>query len=325
MRAVRHAGGMELFLSHDSALSYWRNARCSGFVPQGAPWVPFVVEAPTRQIEIFELLLRLREFGIVPPVHILVGRAQRNRSLPGFVIHATEMPFGNQAFVAVDSAAAVSCPEFCYLQMASRQSPAGEIRLGFELCGTYAQQARENGNAVFQLPPLTSQRRLLACADALPGWKGVGVMRRALRFVRPNAASPMEAALCMLLCLPHALGGYGLPMPQMNYAVTVESQRLGGVRERRCDLFWPEFRLGVEYDSDAYHALREKLHADAARRVDLGLNDIDVVSVTIEQLRDARALEDVARLLAGKMGKRIHPLVLAPSETRANLRRQLLT
>lgn len=93
---------------------------------------------------------------------------------------------------------------------------------------------------------------------------------------------------------------------------------------RYCDLYWPQHDLAIEYDSDEFHTGRDKINADASRRIDLALRNVEVVTVTKDQLYRAEAFDDVARLVAKKMGIACRARVFAMSEARIQLRNGLL-
>jgi very-short-patch-repair endonuclease len=85
---------------------------------------------------------------------------------------------------------------------------------------------------------LTTRSRLAAAARAASGRPGVSTFRRVVDLVESATESPMETRLRMLLLLA------GLPRP-------VAQQRLEdehGEFLARLDLYYPDARLGIEYD-----------------------------------------------------------------------------
>lgn len=82
--------------------------------------------------------------------------------------------------------------------------------------------------------------------DAHPGVPGIQTARRSLEFAEPKSESAMESRLRMLL-----LGG-GLPRPVAQASIHDHVGAFAG----RLDLYYPEARLGIEYDGENH---RERL------------------------------------------------------------------
>lgn len=198
----------------------------------------------------------------------------------------------------------VSTPEFCFLQMASRLPLEQLIALGFELCGTYAIQPER---AAYGAQALTSPAKLATFLEQDTQFKGINVARRALKYIVSGSASPMETNLTMLLSLPYKFGGFGLPRPVLNQRVDIPSSVRSQVESAyfKCDLYWDKAHLAIEYDSDLAHAGVHKTVRDAMRRNALSTFGIFVLSVTRPQVYDRHAFDQLAHLLARKMGRRL--------------------
>ena len=153
--------------------------------------------------------------------------------------------------------------------------------------------------------PITRVSDILKYLEQFNGMRGVKRARQALRFVVDGSASPMETFLVMMLCLPSSLGGYGLPFPKMNALFKTEKVDVSHFQHRSCDLFWPEFSLAVEYDSDAFHLGKEKHDEDLKRLTTLGLMNLRVESLSRAQVLDAREFDRAVCLIAKHMGKRL--------------------
>lgn len=139
------------------------------------------------------------------------------------------------------------------------------------------------------------------------GFKGIVVARRAVRHIIANSASPMETNLAMMLCLPYALGGYGIAQPKMNHRVDIPDslRHCGDSSYRICDLYWPDAALAIEYDSDLAHAGIYKTASDAVRRSTLEALGMAVMSITWPQVVDAAVFDHLAHLVARKTGKQL--------------------
>lgn len=236
-----------------------------------------------------------------PSSHLIILKQQ---SIPARChVHAQLPPYSCIRYSNKDDVF-VSTPEFCFLQMASLLTVEQLIALGFELCGSYA---RTKEATVYQAFPLTSVEKLDSFLSKANGFNGIKRARRALRYILPRSASPMETALTMLLCLPYSLGGFGIASPKLNYPIDIPIPLKKKIHAHYyiCDLFWPDSNLAIEYDSDLAHSGIYKTTKDAARRSVLTTLDISVLSVTRPQIMGRASFIQLAHLVARKTGKRI--------------------
>ena len=102
----------------------------------------------------------------------------------------------------------------------------------------------------------------------------------------------MESALYLLLCLPRARGGYGLPQPTLNPKVTVSVA--GSKTDRFPDLFWSSHNIDVEYNSDEEHSGEWSRYRDSRREVELTVADVRVLPLTRNQLMDTDGFDEFA-------------------------------
>lgn len=224
----------------------------------------------------------------------------------------------------------MSSPEFCFLQMADQMSLVELIELGYELCGTYSISQGEEQDlsqeSLYDKATLTNTKKLEDFTDHMQNTRGRANATRALRYVQDGSASPMETKLTMLLTLPYRLGGYGFIMPEMNSnIIPTKSVRKASSKARyACDLFWPDYALAVEYDSDQYHTGSARIAHDAKRKNALASLDITVITVTRQQVYSSVEFERVARLLAENMERRLVYKRQSFAAAQYELRRQLL-
>jgi very-short-patch-repair endonuclease len=206
------------------------------------------------------------------------------------------------------------------MQMAVESPLIDLIELGFEFCGSYsmpvisrtdADQGVENkrveNNTFTKRPKLTNVMKLNAFVSRMKGKKGSKKAQRALRYIKDDSASPMETKLAMLLTLPYMLGGYGIPIAKLNQRITPSksAQQIMNKAYYSCDIYWPEAKLAVEYDSDAFHALSERIAADSIRRNALLSMGITVITVTNQQIQSFIEFDRFAVQLAACLGKRL--------------------
>jgi very-short-patch-repair endonuclease len=98
-----------------------------------------------------------------------------------------------------------------------------------------------------------SLEQLQSWASANPGRPGIRKLRRVLEHAEPASESPMESRLRMALVLG------GLPRPQAQVSILDRSGRFVG----RLDLYYPDRRLGIEYDGATH---RESITQDDRRQ-----------------------------------------------------------
>lgn len=245
-------------------------------------------------------------------------------------------------YVPVDEGFLVASPALCFLQLSEGMSVPQSVLLGLEMCGVFASSSASanasdnasgsaannasgiaSGSAVRDAP-LASPSDLRRTVDSLPGARGRKIAARALRFVASGSASPMESVLCTMLALPYSLGGCSLPVPELNYRIDIPpAQRsVFGKSYFLCDLYWPDSRVCVEYDSDAFHTGSERIARDSKRRNALLSLGVTVVTVTRRQIMSDIEMDEVARTVARLLGRRFRP----PArhwERRAALRAEL--
>lgn len=196
---------------------------------------------------------------------------------------------------------------------------------GFEFCGRYARPVGER-TELGKRDPLTDTESLMRFLHGLHRVPGANAARRATAFVLDGSMSPMETSSVLYLCLPASLGGYGLPLPQMNAVVPVSAKDRAYVGKSyyQCDLYWPEARFAIEYDSNVHHTGAARIADDASRRTDLAYLGIEVATLTQGQVSDRRELDRIARLLAKRLGKRLRMERINPSGAQDRLRACLL-
>ena len=136
----------------------------------------------------------------------------------------------------------------------------------------------------------------------------------------------METVVVLLLCLPTHFGGYGLPIPVLNYRVKVSGHALTITSKShlRCDLCWPEFNLCVEYDSDWAHTGSDKIASDASRRIALTYLGMQVVTATRKQVKNSIEMDRVAVVLAQQLGVTLRTRKPDWRKVQMQLRAQLL-
>lgn len=313
---------MKLFISHSSALFLIRQQRRYGRGRPDPQRVTFLPDMATPKD--VDFLMQTPALCHMPqPVHYLVTREQRRTDLPNQIRHSVTRSPSARSFVRVQRDVYCSSPELCFVQLAKELDLIELINLGYELCGRYVLAESADVDPEYGVEPITSVRRLQRFVDSNSHLAGSKKARRALRYIRPNSCSPMETTSVMLLSLPVKLGGYAAPWPLLNESIETQDQ-YGRTHVRYCDLYWSDAKLAIEYDSAAFHRPGESWQRDSARRVELGIQDIEVVSVGPAQIRDERETEKLARLIARRTSKQMPSGNFAYSEARQRLRHTLM-
>ena len=303
---AKSAGVRRLITLHgSSALQYWAFARraCENREQ-------LLGTAKTRWAD---TKLALESTSVKPPVRLHDAPPECTAPLHA-VTHSRTAALPSSSLVRIGSGYAAASPELAFVQMAKQLSFTRLVMLGFELCGTYSSFGQEETS--YQAIPLTNVARISGFIEKSASFQGKQAVQRAIRHVIDGSASPRETQLAMMLSLSYRHGGYGFPAPKLNYAVDLP-KHLGARRRYVLDLYWPELKLDIEYDSNAFHAHEEKLLLDSRRRAALEAMGITSVNVASEQIRNSGAFNELAKQLAALANHRLR--YKDPDFTRAHL------
>jgi very-short-patch-repair endonuclease len=324
---------MELVLSHNTALEFWRNQQ---HLPQRKTRQVKRIDGAAARVRVtlpdqLASIDHLLDFGLTLPIDILLSRSairQRTTTVKWSESQQESTPLTIQrsqiirqhtfsgkvppgSLVRTESGYLISSPEFCFLQMASSLSLIELIELGYELCGSYALPADnkkgQSPDDAYNCQALTKAQKIETYLESFQGVTGHAKSTRASRYVLNGSASPMETKLTMLLVLPHQLGGFGIPHPILNAKLNPirVAKQAANRKYYSCDLFWPEHKLAVEYDSKLFHTGLQRIASDSQKRNALLALGIKVVTITSRQLLDKYEMDKVAHILATHMGKRL--------------------
>ena len=319
---------MNLFLSHTSALTYWRehfpldselgrSARVSSAescISQKADILALVPESWTEQDT---------------PVDILVFDNDLRRQSKRICPHLWSSNIPEGAFHR-DNGVYISSPEFLFLQMAPQLSISKLIALGCELCGAYVllPKQRQHPGAVDDHPkriaPLTNIDKLNKLLAQAEGARGIRKARRAARYIAEASRSPMETMTYMLLCLPPLLGGYGLPKATLNPDIPLDEEaRIIAKRSHaEGDICWPDHNLDIEYNGEVHSGL-SKMREDAGRILGIESMGWNVITITSPQVFDMVQFEIVAKKAAAHLNWRLQSKTLGSTPARCTLHEEL--
>ena len=321
---------MKTYLSHYSALAYWREH----FPLDSELGLPARATGSERCSS-----RRDDVIGSIPeefitsgrPVDVLVFSEEQRRRSKDVKCHVWETALPSNSFYRARGEF-VSSPEFTFLQMASELSIEKLIALGCELCGTYVLLPKNvtHPGALDEMPkrvcPLTNTARIAEFLESVGKVNGKAKAQRALKYVVDGSRSPMETMVYMLLCLPVKLGGYGLPKPEMNATIELDEEARAIARRRHCegDLCWPNTRppLDIEYHGGV-HVGEAQMKSDVGRELGIEHMGWRVITVTSPQVFDETQFEIVATETAEAIGKRLRPAVFEATQQRMLLRNEL--
>lgn len=212
------------------------------------------------------------------------------------------------AFSPAGEGSFVASPEFCFLQMASVLGFSELVLLGMEFCGFYCLDPTDEKGFGQRPVALTTRERLQEFLAQNEGARGRRAAEVALKYVANGAASPMESAIYLLLCLPYKRGGYGLPRPFLNYEIRLDenARKLSGGRSCWGDLCWPDALLDLEYLGRFSHEGSANMMSDRRRTLAIEEAGYEVIEITEEQVLDLAAFDIVARRIAAKLGRRLY-------------------
>lgn len=317
---------MGILLDDMSAFEYWRH---EGKEPtEASPSAPIFGSPQSKDllqpsaIEMVELDQRGFSY-LTKPIHILVPDRNMRRQSKNAVYHVCSKTLPASIYRQVQYDIFVVRPELALVHMAQKLSLAQIVQLGFEACGNYRLCP---GGGFMQAEPLTSPASLRAFRRNNSELCGSAALAQALPFVLSGAASPMESIVAMLLELTPKYGGYGLPAPKLNYKLSTgaRGQTVTSKKYFVMDLCWPEKKLAAEYDSDEFHVGSERIASDAERRNALLRLGYEVVTVSRLQVMSAMEFDEVAHILAKRLGKRLRPRAEAWGLLRQQLREEIL-
>lgn len=314
---------MKVALTHRSALEALslQADRCDiSTLPRTSLPAGFASQAGTADLECLQRAYHLRD-----PVQALSCEAASRRSRGILERHRFNPAAMSQGFIELEPCVFASSPELCFAQLCCDLDVVDATRLLGWMAGTYALDCDGNLGQTERVP-LLNEESLVDALERLKGIHGVALARRAARHAPYRCASPKEVEVGMLLQLPGELGGCGFPRPRVNLEqqLTPKQQKLLHRRLFKCDFFWPEKKVAVEYDSREFHCDASRIERDAVRRNALEYLGITVLTLTWNQLKDYASFETFSTQLASHLGIRLRDAWARHSRDRMLLHRRLI-
>lgn len=314
---------MSVYVIGSSALHFWRRNWGARSALEYATSRP-LHDCPQSPAELAATGISDFDFGNAP-VRLMVPSPELrlSRKRYSYTVNAGFLP--RQMFYRLSESVCIASPEFCLVQSARAFSSVRLLELVMELCGKYALVPEARRGFASHEHQLTSLGELGEFLQRVRGMKGANKLARMLRYAQDGSRSPMETRVYLLLCLSKRWGGYGLPQPELNYRIVLDSdERLVSSRHYfECDSCWPDQKVVVEYDGHEDHESKENRARDAAKRNLLLARGYSVFTVTGGQIMKTSSFDRTAHDIAAALGYRMRGFPDDWEARRAALREEL--
>ncbi|MGN0073204.1 MAG: hypothetical protein ACI36W_05350 [Coriobacteriales bacterium] len=242
-------------------------------------------------------------FGGALPLNVMVASKEerRNSTKTCSWVHPAAVP--RESYIRIAKSLYLAIPELATLQAAQSYHELELVVLASMLCSFYVESAEVTGGLEPRraLSTPKSYGAFLASFDPdSPAPLGTNLLKKAMRSVVPNAASPAELQLALLLSLPKNAGGYGFPKPELNTKYGV-----GGSASLRPDLLWSKKHIAIEYQSNANHSSSAQLNRDRQRSNLFQSAGLTLFEASSRHLCGPSAMEEFACMVAAKLGARV--------------------
>ena len=315
-----------LVIGYESALDYWRSVRASCREPDLEPTSGKVIGALP-----LTLSKRMRRAAAMccteTPLQIVVPDKRHRHNCAEINDRVFRGPLGPRQLLGIGDCISVCSIEVVFTQLGSTWEQLDLSLLAYELCGTYGVTPANGDGFQPDLQPLTSKSALgeyAAAAKAL-GIAGANRALKALESVTEGSASPRESEIGLFFAAGRRTGGAGAAGFVMNPRLKVPAGyvSLGSERTIVPDFLWEEFKLIVEYDSNAYHLTPQQKDRDELRRRAFERMGYRVLTLTNETLLDDEKLNDFVAEMEAALHLRRKPLTKTAKQKRSELRRRL--
>ena len=313
-----------LFVSHCSALAYWRT-NPSWYILEGGDRDIRSLRSCARTVEEFQSFnVPESEFG-PSPVDILVPASSPPRCPDRFKPHKQRHQLPHHALYPLWDGVYVVSPELCFVQMCGSLSFFEALELGMEFCGTYALRPNSLEGMAQRDYALVDDALLKRRVGSWRGLRGIETAQKAVKYLTGGSASPMETKLYLLLCLPLQYGGYNLGLPELNPKFDLSPEEMAILRGStvKPDMLWRKERLVIEYDGRQHEDEQQARH-DALRKTILEGRGYTVRQVKRHQLYNALAFESFVESTRSFLGVRKRPTTTKHEHARDRLFKALL-
>lgn len=305
------------FVGFDSALEFWRDDSCLGHYgdcldPEGRlayanGWD--LADAISGESEAEDL-------GIGPcserPLDLLVPAGTKGSS-DVVSLHRVGWKLPPRSFVRARDGVLVASPELTFLQAAATYPVAELLKLGMELCGTYAIDDYAQGGS-------TPRKRICSAAkirqylSRCPRVPGLAAARSAAAELIDNSNSPLESKVIIGLTLPAKKRGLGLWKPKLNErrdTTKLQAETIGQHTYFH-DASWRgtlpsgrRYAVDCEIDSNPHFRDPTQVRSDGVRRDNVQYMNALHISITTEDFNDVDRFVQKGLMIAHHIGQRI--------------------
>lgn len=299
----------------------------------------------------FDLLEQLGVWSPGEKLHLLIGNSAKRRYTSPVYPHAITKPLPARSLYNIAPGIDILSPMMIATQYASRHSFGQTYAFFEELCSeiTLAEPgyeewlpgdteneapATEDGTSnetvsipkisCFKSEPVLSPSELTNWLKKVNQFPGLKQARTVAPYVLGNARSPMEIMMFGMFCLPMLRGGFACKSGISNYRIEFEEEAIAvsGMPYAIGDLVFPSSREILEYKGHP-HDSKESRIRDEKREAGLSAMGFRVTSINREQIKDAAALEAIAKRLYRQAGLRFRCTVDAERTRQYQLMKEL--
>lgn len=228
-------------------------------------------------------------------------------------LHRVRWKLPRHSFVRARQGVLVASPELVFLEAAADHSLVELLKLGMELCGTYALDD-------YHPDGFTSRRRICTVGRIkryLSWCKGApGIMRAraAAGLLMDGSNSPLETNVMLGLTLPPRHRGIGLRKPVLNErrdTTELQAETIG-THTYFYDARWSgtlpsgrRYSVDCEVDSKRHFNNPNNARADVVRKDNVQFMRSTHVSISSEEFADARLFMKKGLMIAKLIGQRV--------------------
>ena len=313
---------MNVFMTHISALVFWRTVAAAGQSVGSYPPARSFGNCSTTKDDYISATYFNYGSG---PLHASLPHGVRLPQGEEFACHAIRRVPCAGSFRKLRQGLFVSTPERCYIELAQMLDLDELVLLGFELCGFYVFVPNGNDDYTEISAPLTNVGKLKHEVSLYSGVPGIAKAREALRWVLDCSRSPMETISEQRLVRQVRIGGYRVKIPQSNapFKLGSTAAKMAGRDSFTCDLLWPEERVVLEYDSKEHHSDPEQAAYDAERASIIEYDGGNLISVTPRIEQSIERFDAMAQRLFKLLGIRYRKPTAEQMSKKLELRRKL--
>ena len=293
---------MPVRIVYPSALEYW-------LWDKGVPY-RFNAFPENEEVVFGKESLRalIQQMNFSSPVSVGVSRNVNRKKDKEILCRVIPKNLPENSFVEVANGVFVASPAMCLLQAAGELPMHKLVQLANNLCAMYVLDPYEYYGQR-RREPVTSVEEITNYLQTVRNVHHVREAETAIRYALNRSNSPRETELSTVGFLPWKYGGYGVKTPTLNLDIGLSdtgAEHLGR-KTCCCDMVWLEEKVVLEYDSNLTH-LSPTQHAKDKRRITaLSLSGYQVISVTADDVRSFRSVEELFLRIRKTLGMQTDP------------------